>query len=431
MTNTVQLDHMNLQASTGFAMGGQATLLQGKMANGVQVFVSKNEPSMLAANLLGPDSEALEEIGQFLSNKMDAKKARDVKTANRTNKAQIATVNQVLNFLNQMRRPYNLPQFEGMIRNFLKSRYTSASNLKDRLEREFSDDDAEQYMFLQAMIAYGRDSGDSHQDHPSQNENLALQLLDEIEDKRGDGLFAEINAAKEGFSYGKTPEEVRKFCSNYGHMVMDCNTLGEVLESVFQLLPQFDEQKEKKEAIIHHYSQVFDRLISTAGFDMNTLRPSRDTVQLRQLVKNLFLLQALKTVFENCIDEASRLEKSIEPIIKFKVLVSPNKLMCDLVAISGDRMVSVARFINMPMQYGVTEVQAKVLFVKMVQRLLKEMTDNQKVFVSKEARLDILNALQEGLDELIADEEENTFEVDEDIDLDFLTPISKSTPHSK
>lgn len=80
------------------------------------------------------------------------------------------------------------------------------------------------------------------------------------------------------------------------------------------------------------------------------------------------------------------------------------ELMKELVNLTGEKWVSPSRFTNLADRLDLDDVQARIIFLTGVKGLLRNMP--VKVFEDADARLSILNAVQEALDTLIDLEEE-------------------------
>jgi type III secretion system TyeA family effector delivery regulator len=88
--------------------------------------------------------------------------------------------------------------------------------------------------------------------------------------------------------------------------------------------------------------------------------------------------------------------------------ISPNKLMEELVAISSEHWVGAARFIEMPTRYGIDDITLKIIFMKAVIYMLKDIP--VPIFESVEIRNTIINAAQEALEGFIVEEESDDSE---------------------
>ncbi len=80
------------------------------------------------------------------------------------------------------------------------------------------------------------------------------------------------------------------------------------------------------------------------------------------------------------------------------------ELMRELVVVTGEKWVGASRFTSMADRWGITDVQARIVFLTGVKRLIREMP--VKVFPDLDVRQSILNAAQDALDQAIDLEDE-------------------------
>lgn len=376
-----------------------ADLVQtGQTADGARVEVPVNAKSTLDG---GVDADAMEEISVRLNEDREKEVKKERVHQGHKKTVIIANVTQVQKFMEHMRRNYTMQQLAALAKRIL-NQANSAGQMLSLVQQEF-DDPPSQYMLLQFIGRYGEERNVSQDKLEMVNEALAR-----LEEDHGDVIFAGINAAQEGSAYGQTTEQVKQFVSAYKDTVLNSKTLTDILGNVLSLLKPEGAvlQEHENEGIAtaeSTYPEVIAHLIKALGNDMDAIRPSRDPQKLQAVLSDLYRLQVLNSLLENCHQFSQGMHRyfAVDSIV-------PSKLMQDLVAISADTWVGAGRFTNMPPQYDVRPVTLKVLFTKGVINILKEIP--VQIFDSLETRNNMIGAAKEALEALIVEEEEGVEE---------------------
>ena len=140
------------------------------------------------------------------------------------------------------------------------------------------------------------------------------------------------------------------------------------------------------------------QLVTAMGQDLSAARPSTEPARLHALTSDLYQLQVAVTVLEGGNDLAAELNT------KHLAKVDPERLMRDMVGLTGESWVSEARFTTMARQHGADSAEGRVAFLTGTKTMLRELP--VAVFTDTDARQAHLNAAQEALDVAIDEEEQ-------------------------
>ena len=109
-------------------------------------------------------------------------------------------------------------------------------------------------------------------------------------------------------------------------------------------------------------------------------------------------MEVLGTLLDGCQALSKRLDAA------HGLQVKPGALMQDVVAASGERWTTGARFAGIADRHAATAVAPRIMFLNGTKGLVRDLPP--KVFPDAEARLSTVGAVQEALDEAIAREDE-------------------------
>lgn len=370
---------------------GAAGMQKGQLPNGNVVEILPEAPSLF---------EQIAQAAEELSMGSDDGEEKQVEEANKDiddafvrEKGTLASIMQVGRFMEQMRKSYTGAQLESLAKRILQR--GSTAQMREMLDEEFGGDTASQYMMLQYVLSYGQERGESEE-----QQRMAYEAMLQIEqDTKGgkEALLSSINAANEGYQYGKTPAQVQQFCVGYKDAVLGSGSLTDILQIVLNLMHPSGSDRMKNQTV-QMYIDTIQRLIRALGDDMSAIRPSREATKLKVLLKDLQRLQILHTVLENCQKFSIGMHKN------FSANIEAGHLMQDVVKISNEKWVTDTQFSNMPPQYEVRGIKATVIFLKGLVVILSDIP--VQMFADAETRTTIISAVRQALEEAVRIEEE-------------------------
>lgn len=242
-------------------------------------------------------------------------------------------------------------------------------------------DVTEQYLGLQYALRKG---ADGHA--PAEVMESIRDALHDLELESGPQVRAGLNALGSAAAFAPDARGVKAFLTAYRDVVLGESSLGKTLNMALETFGGT------------HIARGLKQLIAALGQDIAATRPSTDPARLRALTHDLYQLQIAVTVLEGSGDLAATLAN------KKLARVDPDRLMSDLVGVTGESWVSEARFTSMARQHGADCAEGRVAFLGGTKGLLRELPI--PVFSSAEARQGHLDALQEALDSAIDEEEQ-------------------------
>ena len=291
-----------------------ADVKTGMTPQGQRFEVAQNISSIL----IKPDddmSDSLEELSIVIAEKNEHK----LKELREGRKASviIATVSQVQEYMEHLHKNTSMQQLEALAKRILKQANSAGQMLKI-VQQEFKEDPASQYMVMQFVATYGKESKVSED-----KLEMAYEAILRLEEDHGDAIFTVVNAAKEGYAYGATGAQVQQFVTAYRDTVLDSKTLSDILKSVLSMLHPKDsglvnssDSEQAVPASEKDYLEVINHLIKALGNDMDAVRPSRDPEKLQVILQDLYRLQVLNSLLENCRIFARGMEKYAENYAK-------------------------------------------------------------------------------------------------------------------
>src|SRR5690606_28438980 len=118
--------------------------------------------------------------------------------------------------------------------------------------------------------------------------SLFEDALTECETQQGPALRAALNTIAAAVEQQPTSAQLKSFQATYRDIVLGTPTVGETLTAV---LREFGEAR---------FGEGLQQMIRALGQDLNAARPSASPVRLNQLVQDLYHLQVVGTVLEDC-----------------------------------------------------------------------------------------------------------------------------------
>lgn len=276
----------------------------GTTPQGQRFDVAQNASSVLVKSN-SDMSDSMEELSVSIAEKME-EKLKEIH-AGRKASVMLASVSQVQDFMEHMRKSTSMQQLEALAKRVLSQGGSPGQMLK-MVKEQFKEDSASQYMALQFIASYAKDSGAS-----ADKQEMLQEAINILEEDHGDAIFAVVNAAEAGHAYGANEAQVQQFVTGYKEVVLDKNSLSDILGTVLSLITPKEEASTQEAAPTEkQYQGVIDHLIKAVGNDINALRPSRDPEKLHVVLKDLQLLHVLNSVLDNCRIAAQGVKKYAE-----------------------------------------------------------------------------------------------------------------------
>ncbi|WP_168735329.1 type III secretion system gatekeeper subunit SctW [Pseudothauera rhizosphaerae] len=364
-------------------MGGQQVRAQ------VQTGAWRGESVQVSGDGCDILTDAAEEITMSQSEKAESKKLNERKISNRPSLMlpRIEQIQQYLEKVGKGGQQYKLQDFVATLKNRERDGQGGGggggASPREEARRQFGNV-TEQFLALSfAVEELSREGG---------HEKLVDRIREDLEDLSDDfggHIRADLNTVGVAGEFGRgDPGETERFQAGYRDSVLGGENLSGMLRAT---LEHFGEQD---------FGRAVEHMIRALGDDLAAMQgSSAEPTRLNAVLQDLYLLEVLSTVLDSCRELSERMHKEhgIGPI-------DPGALMQDLVAATGERWTTGGRFVSIAEKHGVRDLTAQINFLTTVKVLAREMP--VKVFVDPESRFNVVGAIQEALDDIIAQEEE-------------------------
>lgn len=242
------------------------------------------------------------------------------------------------------------------------------------------EDVSQQYLALQYALHKGEQEGASVE----RLESLRDALSD-LEIDSGPQIRAGLNSLGSASAFASDAAGVQTFQNTYRDIVLGENSLSKTLGLALERFGGKD------------VARGLQQLIAALGQDLSSTRPSTSPNRLQALTTDLYHLQVAATVLEGCTDLSSSLQA--------KELGAPDseRLMRDLVHLTGEKWLDQSRMSSLTQQHGISSPEGCVSFLSGVKFLLRELPI--QVFLDNDARQATLDAVQDALDIAIDEED--------------------------
>jgi type III secretion protein W len=330
-------------------------------------------------------TDAAEEITLSQSEKAEAKKLGERKISNRPS-LMLPKIEQIQEYLEKVGKGDQQKKLQDFVGTLKRRERDGQEGARPREEarREFGGNVTEQFLAL--SFAFETLSGEGGNDNLLE---LIRQDLENLSDDFGGHIRADLNTVGVAGDFGKgDPNETERFQSGYRDSVVN----GENLKGMLRATLENFGEKDFGRAIEHLIRALGDDLTAMQG---SSVEPSR----LNAVLQDLYLLETLSTVLDGCREISGRMHKEhgIGPL-------NAGQLLEDLVGATGERFSTGGRFVSIAEKHGVRDITAQINFLTDVKVLVREMP--VKVFADPDSRFNITGAVQEALDDIIAQEEE-------------------------
>jgi len=341
------------QARTGTLLGEHAVLLEGEISS------------------LG---DAAEEISLHMAEKTEDKHHAERKVKPER-PMELMRLEEILEMLQQTQDPNAQAKLEELAAKLLSGQRSP----RQQAAQAFGDV-SQQYLALQYALRKGEQEGAA----PELLESLRDALAD-LEIESGPRIRAGLNTLGSAGEFASDARGVQSFQDTYRDIVLGENSLGRTLDLALERFGGKDVGRGLKQ------------LVLALGQDLSSTRPSTSPQRLQALTGDLYHLQVAVTVLDGCAELSDGL--------RAKGLGAPDgeRLMRDLVGLTGDKWLNESRFTALAQQHGVTSPEGRVAFLAGVKALMRDLPI--QVFPDPDARQATLNAIQDALDMAIDEED--------------------------
>lgn len=326
--------------------------------------------------------DAKEEISQSKSAEVSEKSKRfgelDVKAETRL---RIQQVEEVTAYLEASQKFGSAQELAA-----LAKRMQSGDENPRGIARQRDRDPSGQFMLMQYALADGEANG-----APAAGLERLREALEDLEMDFGPQIRAGINTMGVAAEVASGADAIEAFQNTYRDVVLAGDQpLAQTLTLMVDRLGGAQGER---------FAAGLNDTIRALGADVSATRPSTDANRLNALIQDLYQLEVVSTVLDACRDLSANLRD------KFGAAnVEPVALLKDLVAITGEKWVSSARFESLAGKFGVEGDQGQIAFQMGNKTTLRALP--LKIFSDPDSRQTILNAVQDALDVAIAKEEE-------------------------
>lgn len=366
---------MNRIDTGGIASGSSSSDRPGDVESGqARTSLLLGEEAIVLTDEISSLGDAAEEISLHMAEKAESKhhSERKLKPDRALELMQPA---EIIEMLQQGRDPEAQAKLEILIDRLLSGRGSPR-----RQSAEAFQDVSQQYLALQYALLKGEQEGA----HTERLESLR-DALAELEIDSGPQIRAGLNSLGSASAFASDAAGVQRFQSTYRDIVLGENTLSKTLSLALERFGGKD------------VARGLQQLIAALGQDLSSTRPSTSPSRLLALTSDLYHLQVAATVLEGCTDLSGSLQA------RKQGAPDSERLMRDLVFLTGEKWLGESRLTSMAQQHGVSSPEGRVSFLTGVKSMLRALP--LQVFPDDDARQATLDAVQDALDIAIDEEE--------------------------
>lgn len=315
-------------------------------------------------------AESAEEISFHMAHKIEDKLHSERKIRGESPVAEI-TIESILAHLQKTYEDDAQAKLEALAERILSGEIDPREEIG-----RFAKNTMQRYLALQYALRKGRRN--------RAPEDLLAELADalsELEQEHGSAIRAELNTIDAAAAYASNAADIAQFQHTYQDVVLGEATLSKTLSTA---LSRFGGKR---------IAEGLKSLIQALGLDLAAARPSVSADRIHALLKDMYLLEVAVTVLDGCSELADRLTNAARESF------NSERLMQDVVGISGDRWVSDSRFFNLAESHGAQLIPDRIAFLSGVRTVLKDLP--VQIYADNEARASVLEAAQYALDDAI------------------------------
>lgn len=242
-------------------------------------------------------------------------------------------------------------------------------------------DATRQYLGLQYALRQGEREG-----APEDVLDGLREALADLELESGPQIRASLNTVGAAAGYANDARGVADFQRTYQDVVLGEASLAKTLSLALERFGGKD------------VARGLQQLIQALGQDLAAARPSTSQDRLQALMQDLYQLGVAVTVLDGCGELGEKMAREHgKPL-------AADKLMLDLVNVSGEKWLSESRFAALAATHGADSVAARITFLGGIRAVLKDLP--LPMFPDLDARQSVLSATQLALDAAIDEEYE-------------------------
>ena len=297
----------------------------------------------------------------------------------RTQKTGLSQVQQVLAKLGDLKKSV----LERTLQILLRMQHAQSFELRQQV-REQLPEPSHQYAALLALGERLRAEG-----APAEQIARAEQALRELEQLHGPEIRAALNIAEiaDEFSQSRLGD-LQTLRATYRDAVLDASGLTET----FNRLKDRHGDSELLQAIKY--------LLKALAADLGADGPSIDRAKLNVLLNDLYRLELLTGLLEDC---ATLVERYRAPGLVFK----PTDLLGELLALQVQTWLRPESVTPLPGKLGVREIEREINFLREFKELARSIP--LKAYADAEQRPRLLDAIQQAMDSAIEREDEEDY----------------------
>jgi type III secretion protein W len=297
----------------------------------------------------------------------------------RTQKTGLSQVQQVLAKLGDLKKSV----LERTLQILLRMQHAQSFDLRQQV-REQLPEPSHQYAALLALGERLRAEG-----APAEQIARAEQALRELEQLHGPEIRAALNIAEiaDEFSQSRLGD-LQTLRATYRDAVLEASDLAES----FKTLKDRYGDSELLQAIKY--------LLKALAADLGADGPSIDRAKLNTLLNDLYRLELLTGLLEDC---ATLVERYRAPDLAFK----PTDLLGELLALQVQTWLRPESVTPLPGKLGVREIEREINFLREFKELARSIP--LKAYADAEQRPRLLDAIQQAMDSAIEREDEEDY----------------------
>lgn len=305
---------------------------------------------------------------------------RTISDASKQNKgAGLTRVKQVLSKLPDLKKSH----LERVMQILMRLRHAESFDPRHQVREQFPEP-SHQYAALLAFAERLREEG-----APASQLAMAERALRELEAEQGPAIRAALNIADVADEFSQTQlGDLQTLRATYRDAVLDAAGLNET----FNTLKDRHGDSELLQAIKY--------LLKALAADLGSDGPSIDRAKLSVLLNDLYRLELLTGLLEDC---TTLVERYRAPERAFK----PSDLLGELLALQVQTWLRPESITPLPGKLGVREIAQEIGFLREFKELARSIP--LKAYTDGEQRPRLLDAIQQAMDEAIGREDEEGY----------------------
>lgn len=305
---------------------------------------------------------------------------RTISDAAKQNKGVALTrVKQVLSKLPDLKKSH----LERVMQILMRLRHAESFDLRHQVREQFPEP-SHQYAALLAFAERLRAEG-----APASRIAMAERALSELEAEQGPAIRAALNIAEIADEFSQTQlGDLQALRAIYRDAVLDAAGLNET----FNTLKDRHGDSELLQAIKY--------LLKALAADLGADGPSIDRAKLNVLLNDLYRLELLTGLLEDC---TTLVERYRAPDRAFK----PSDLLGELLALQVQTWLRPESITPLPGKLGVREIAQEIGFLREFKELARSIP--LKAYADGEQRPRLLDAIQQAMDAAIGREDEEGY----------------------